>query len=57
MIFFTMMCSFARFIWSVIQVGSNLYPPSSIANIFGNWLHGIDVKFRIIFRMGATVVI
>ena len=50
-------CNFARSIWSVIQVGSNLYPPSSVANIFGNWLHGIDHKYIILLRVGAIVII
>jgi hypothetical protein len=27
---------FARSIWSLIQVASDLYPPTSVANIFGN---------------------
>jgi hypothetical protein len=30
--------NFARFIWSVIQMASNLYPSSDVANMFGNWL-------------------
>ena len=29
-------CLFARSIWSTIQIASTLYPPTSIANIFGN---------------------
>jgi hypothetical protein len=29
-------CNFARVIWSVIQAASGLYPPTSIANVFGN---------------------
>jgi hypothetical protein len=29
-------CRFARSIWSIIQVVSTLYPPCSVANIFGN---------------------
>jgi hypothetical protein len=29
-------CHFARSIWSLIQVASSLYPPTSVANIFGN---------------------
>jgi hypothetical protein len=29
-----------------IQVASDLYPPTSVANIFENWLHGIDLRFR-----------
>ena len=50
-------CKFARSIWSVIQVASNLYPPSSVANIFGNWLHGIDHKYRILLRVEAIAII
>jgi hypothetical protein len=29
-------CRFARSIWSVIQLASTLYHPTSVANIFGN---------------------
>jgi hypothetical protein len=31
----------------------HLYPPTSIANVFRNWIHGIDYKFRILLRVGA----
>ena len=50
-------CKVARSIWSVIQVASNLYPPSSVANVFGNWLHGIDHKYIILLRVGAIAFI
>ena len=50
-------CKVARSIWSAIQIGSNLYPPRSVANIFGNWLHGVDSKERTIIRVGALAVI
>jgi hypothetical protein len=50
-------CRFARSIWSLIQVASSLYPPTSVANIFGNWLHDIDLRFRTLIRVGALVVI
>ena len=33
------------------------HPPWSVANIFGNWLHGIDNKFRTIIRVGAIALI
>jgi hypothetical protein len=39
-------CRFARSTWSIIQVASNLYPSHSVANIFGNWLHGIDTRLE-----------
>ena len=50
-------CKVARSIWSTIQVDSNLYPPRSVVNIFGNWLHGIDDKFRTVIRMGVIAVL
>jgi hypothetical protein len=50
-------CRFARSIWSIIQVASTLYPPRSVANIFRNWLHGVDNRFRTLIRVGALTVI
>jgi hypothetical protein len=50
-------CNFARSIWSVIQAASGLYPPTSITNIFGNWVHGIDNKYIILLRVGAMALI
>ena len=50
-------CQFARSIWSIIQIGSTLYPPRSVANIFGNWLNGVDRRFKILIRVGALAVI
>jgi hypothetical protein len=40
---------FARTIWSVIQVASTLFLPRSITNIFGNWLNGIDRRFKKVY--------
>jgi hypothetical protein len=37
--------------WSVIQVAFDLYPPCSVANIFGNRLHGINHRFRNLIRV------
>jgi hypothetical protein len=50
-------CHFARSIWSVIQVNSTLIPPCSITNIFGNWLNGIDNRFKKHIRVGAIAFI
>ena len=50
-------CKFARSIWSTIQIGSNLYPPQSVVNIFGNCLNGVDPKFKLLIRVGAIAVI
>jgi hypothetical protein len=37
--------------WLVIQVASDLYPPCSVANIFGNRLHDINHRFRNLIRV------
>jgi hypothetical protein len=50
-------CLFAHSIWSAIQVASSLSPPRSVANIFGNWLHGIDNRDRVHIRVGAIALI
>jgi hypothetical protein len=50
-------CRVARSIWSTIQIASNLYPPSSMPNIFGNWLHGIDKRDRIHIRVEAIALL
>ena len=50
-------CEFARSIWSAVQIGSTLYPPRSVANIFGNWLNGVDPRFKLLIRVGAIAVI
>jgi hypothetical protein len=50
-------CQFARSIWPIIQVASNLYPPHSVAKIFGNWLYSIDNRFRTLIKVGALAVI
>jgi hypothetical protein len=50
-------CRLARSIWSVIQIASTLFPPCSIINIFGNWLNGIDNRFKKHIRVGAIAFI
>jgi hypothetical protein len=50
-------CRFAGPIWSIIQVASTLYPLCSVANIFENWLHGINNRFRTLIRVGALAII
>src|SRR5664279_2284930 len=50
-------CKFSSSIWSIIQIGSTLYPPRSIANIFGNWMNGVDHRFKRLIRVAALAVI
>jgi hypothetical protein len=50
-------CNIVCFIWSVIQVASGLYKPTSIVNIFENWLHNIDYNYMIFLRVRAIALI
>ena len=50
-------CQFASSIWSIIQLNSTIYPPKSIANIFGNWLNGVDNRFKQLIRVRALAII
>jgi hypothetical protein len=45
-----------RYIWLVIQVGSTLYPPLSVASILGNWLNIVNHKFKLLIRMKVLTV-
>ena len=37
-------CHFARNIWRLMHFTFNITPPTSIANMFGTWLAGVDKK-------------
>jgi len=49
-------CKFARAVWAIVQVASNLYPPRSARNMFGNWLRGIDKQFSAHILVGAAAL-
>jgi hypothetical protein len=46
-----------RQVYMVIQVASTLFLPRGITNIFGNWLDGIDNRFKKHIRVGAIAFI
>ena len=48
---------FIKSIWSMIQIVSTLYPPTSVANIFSNWLHWVDHRFNVLIRVGQLSII
>ena len=50
-------CNFARKIWRLLHFTYNISPPSSIANLFGAWLAGIDKKTKSRIRNGACAFI
>ena len=50
-------CKFARTTWSIIQIASSLYPPTSVANIFGHCLDSISNRFKTLIRVGAYALL
>jgi hypothetical protein len=49
-------CHFAKFIWRIIQVFSNLLSPTSVHNMFTGWLEGIDRKLKSQILVGASAI-
>ena len=47
-------CNFARKIWRLLHFTYNLLPPSSIANLFGSWLAGIDKKTKTVYALALV---
>jgi hypothetical protein len=45
------------YIWSIIQIGSTVYPPRSVAIICSNWLNGADHSFMLLIKAGAIAVL
>ena len=50
-------CKFARSIWTVIQIASNLYLPTSVSYKYGHWLDGIPNTFSMLIRVGAYTLL
>lgn len=48
-------CTFAKIIWRMIYFTHHITPPTSITNMFGNWLNGMERKnkARICVRVSA----
>ena len=50
-------CHFTRHIWRLIHFTFNISPPSSIANMFGSWLNGVEKKTKSSIRIGMCAFI
>ena len=49
-------CYFARFVWNTVQMAYGIQPPTSFANLFGSWLHGLSLKLRNQILLGAAAL-
>ena len=50
-------CPLAKNIWRLIHFTYSIAPPTNIANMFGNWLAGVDKKIKARIRIGVCAFI
>jgi hypothetical protein len=50
-------CPFAKIIWRIIYMTFNLPPPSSVSNLFGNWLNGVPKKDKGHIRVSVCALL
>src|SRR5438128_1562789 len=50
-------CRLARTVWGLIHLAFGIMKPSSVSNLFGNWLGGFDKEIRNIVLLGATTTV
>jgi hypothetical protein len=49
--------SFSRLVWGVVHFTYNIPPPTSINNLFGNWLNGIDKQTKARIHVGVCALV
>jgi hypothetical protein len=50
-------CPFAKLVWRVVQFTFNIEPPTSVTNMFGNWLNGIGRRVKARIRVGVCAIV
>jgi hypothetical protein len=40
-------CPLAKMVWHIVHMTFSIIPPTSIANLFGNWLVGVSEKDKV----------
>ena len=49
-------CPLARLIWRTVNFTYDLPSPTSVTNMFGNWLNGVDRKSKARIRIGVSAL-
>jgi hypothetical protein len=49
-------CHFAKFMWRIVHVFFKLLPPTSVNNLFTDWLDGINRKLKYKILVGASAI-
>ena len=50
-------CPLAKMVWRIVHMAFNIYPPTSITNLFGNWLRGVTKKLKVQIRVGVCALL
>ena len=50
-------CPLAQIVWRIVHMTFSIAPPTSIPNLFGNWLHGVSKKDKAQIRVGACALL
>jgi hypothetical protein len=51
-----LLCPFARLIWRTVNFTYGLAQPTSISDLFGSWLNGVEKKTKAIIRVGVSAL-
>ena len=49
--------NFARDIWRLVHFTFNINPPTSVSNMFGGWLNGIEKVIKTHVRIGIAAIL
>ena len=50
-------CPFAKMIWRIVHMAFNISTPTSINNMFGNWLLGVPRNEKVQIRVGVCALL
>jgi hypothetical protein len=50
-------CSFAKIVWRIIHMTFGISPPTTVSNLFGNWLANIPKKELMQVRVGVCAIL
>jgi exonuclease III len=50
-------CPFVKLIWRILAISFNFSTPTTIANLFGNWLNGVTKKLKGLIRVGVCALV
>jgi hypothetical protein len=50
-------CSLTKIVWRKVHMACNVARPTDITNLFGNWLRGVDKKYKAHIQVGVCALL